>query len=59
MGKTNTLIPTTEELKKDFKIECSKNGTNMTDVTIALWRSYIKRSREIRQKKVDLLNKMK
>lgn len=58
MEITNTLIPTSPELKKAFKIECQKNSTDMTTVTKALWKAYISSSRTKREEREKLLKKV-
>ena len=49
MKKVNTTLSIDSGIKLDFKIECARNGVDMSETTEQLWQDYTKLSREIHQ----------
>lgn len=54
-----TLIVTDDEVKKAFKVECAKNGSDMSSVTEMLWIKYITLSIDKRRSRREQLQKQK
>ena len=59
MNPIKTLVVTDDEIKKAFKVECAKNGTDMSSVTEILWLKYITLSVDKRKARREQLQKQK
>ena len=59
MGRTRTLIVSSEKVKDLFKIECTINGLDMSLVTETLWKSYIIASMKKRKERSDEYKELK
>ncbi len=54
--KDQTNIITRGRIKSVFKMECTKNGVDMSEVTEALWKQYIVSSVQARKERYKSYN---